>query len=177
MNGTRSKAAAALAFCVVVAPASLGAKGETTQIVISGGNLASPVRIADPVVLSQFQVWSGAGTLRRLGGGAPIEATEGFIVDWSSGVVADPPRGLPQYEVAFCTGPATRPVYVVYYEPDPSSDRGYVYLPGKGEELYVSNTRSILRGHGFEGHWLHATRAWQEAAASVIPAQPPVPSA
>jgi hypothetical protein len=169
MNGLRSMVAAALALCVVVAPASLGAKGETTQIVISGGDLASPVRIADPVVLRQFQVWSGAGTFRRLGGGDPIEATEGFIVDWSSGVVADPPKGLPRYEVAFYTGPATGPVYVVYYEPDPSSDRGYVYLPGKGEELYVSNTRSILRGHGFEGHWLHATRAWQQAAASVIP--------
>ena len=172
MNGTCSRVAAALAFCVVVAPASLGAKGETTQIAISGGDLASPVRIADPVILRQFHVWSGAGTFRRLGGGDPIEATEGFIVDWSSGVVADPPKGLQRYAVAFYAGPATGPVYVVHYEPDPSRDRGYVYLPGKGDELYVSNTRSILRGHGFEGHWLYATRAWQQAAASVIPSRP-----
>jgi hypothetical protein len=175
MNGTRSTVAVSLAFCVVAA-ASLGAKGETTQIRISGGNLASPVRIADPVVLRQFQVWSGAGTFRRFGGGDSIEATEGFIVDWSSGVVADPPKGLPRYEVAFYTGAATGPVYVVYYEPDPSSNGGYVYLPGKGEELYVSNTRSILRGHGFEGHWLRATRAWRQAAASVLQPSPQVPS-
>jgi hypothetical protein len=120
-------------------------------------------------------VWSGAGTFRRLGGGDPIEATDGFIVDWSSGVVADRPKGLPRYEVAFYTGPSTGPVYVVYYAPDPSSDRGYVYLPGKGEELYASNTKSILRGHGFEGHWLYATRARQQTAASVIPDASPTP--
>jgi hypothetical protein len=168
MNRRRWKVAAALAFCAVVVPASLGAKGETTLIMITGGDLASPVRIADQVILRQFQVWSGAGTFRRLGGGDPIEGTEGFIVDWSSGVVGDPPEGLPRYEVAFYTGLSAGLAYVVFYEPDASNERGYIYLPGRGEELCVSNTRSILRGHGFEGHWLRATRAWQQAAAPFI---------
>lgn len=176
MNGTRSRVAAALALCVVVAPASLGAKGETTQIVISGGNLASPVRIADPVTLGRFYVWSGAGTFHSYARGPKIEGTEGFIVDWPAGIADERPAGLPRYEVAFHVAGSAALVYTVLYEPDMSGDRGYVYLPDRGDEWFPANARVIWRGHGFEGHWLHATRAWQQAAASVIPSpQPPVP--
>ena len=120
------------------------------------------------VILHQFNVWSGAGTFRARGGIAnSVEFTEGFIVDWPSGVVTDRPNGLHRYEVAFYAG-GSLPVYTVFYELDTSGDRGYVYLPGTADELYTVNTRAILRGHGFEGHWLRATRSWQQAVAPLI---------
>ena len=75
---------------------------------------------------------------------------------------------LPRYEVAFYVSTSTQPVYVVLYETEASSNRGFVYLPGKGDELYPVNARTIFRGHGFEGHWLRATRAWQQAVARFL---------
>jgi hypothetical protein len=157
-----------MSVAMAVCPALL-AKGETTRITISGGDLSSPIAITDPAIARQFHVWSGAGTFQGRGGiSNSVEATEGFIVDWSSGVVTDRPNGLQRYEVAFyAEGPL--PVYTVLYELDASSDRGYVYLPGSTDASYQVNVKSIFRGHGFEGHWLRANLAWEQAMARVLP--------
>jgi len=158
----------AMLIALAVSP-SLSAKGETTRITISGGDLSSPIAITDPAILRQFPVWSGAGTFRALGGiSNSVEATEGFIIDWSSGVIDERPAGLSRYEVAFYAG-GPLPVYTVFYELDAASDRGYVYLPGSTDESYGVNVRSIFRGHGFEGHWLRANLAWQQARARFLP--------
>ena len=113
-------------------------------------------------------MWAGPGVTRGDGVASEIEETEGFIVDWHSGVVEEHPSELPHYQVAFYGSSRDQPVYVVYYEPDASSGQGYVYLPGKGDEFYPMNIGSISHGHGFEGHWLRATGDWQDAAASLI---------
>ena len=94
---------------------------------------------------------------------------EGFIIDWPSGVLGERPGGLPRYEVAFYVRSSIQPVYVVFYEPDTSGDRGYVYLPGKDDASYRVNVRTIFRGHGFEGRWLRASTAWQQAVAPLLP--------
>jgi hypothetical protein len=157
---------------------ALEAKGETSRIVISGGDLAAPRAIVDPVLLGRFYVWAGAGTSHSYAGGPGIESTEGFIIDWAAGIAEERPAGLPRYEVAFHVVAGSTPlVYTVLYEPDASAGRGYVYVPGRADQWFPANARVIWRGHGFEGHWLHATRAWQEAAASIIPSpQPQVPA-
>ena len=36
-------------------------------------------------------------------------------------------------------------VYVVLYEHDPASRRGFVYLPGRSDHYYWRNVRTILR--------------------------------
>ena len=157
---------------------ALAAKGGTSRIVISGGDLAAPRAIVDPILLERFHVWAGAGTYHSYAGGPEIEGTEGFIVDWAAGLAEERPAGLRRYEVAFHVAAGSAPlVYTVLYERDVSTGRGYVYVPGRGDQWFPANARVIWRGHGFEGHWLHATRAWQEAAASAIPSpQPQVPS-
>jgi hypothetical protein len=157
----------AMSIALAVSP-SLSAKGETTRITISGGDLSSPIAITDPAILRQFPVWSGAGTFRALGGiSNRVEATEGFIIDWSSGVIDERPAGLSRCEVAFyAAGPL--PVYTVLYELDALSDRGYVYLPGSTDASYEANVKSIFRGHGFEGHWLRANLAWQQVVARLL---------
>src|ERR1700732_251457 len=134
---------------MLTVPAPMFAKGETVKITITGTGLATPIEITDPKI-RDFSVWSGAGA--SVNGN---EETEGFIVDWSQGVVAERPNGLQHYEVAFyAANPDTRLVYVVAYEYSPSTEQGYIYLPGKADQWYHLNTRTILRWR--EGNWFRA---------------------
>jgi hypothetical protein len=151
---------------------ALSAKGPTSKITISGADLTSRVEITDPGLLKDFQVWSGPGTASCVQGTC-TEGTTGFIVDWSAGPVGHRPEGLPRYEVSFYATDARFPrqrtehlVYVVSYEYDPSASQGYVYLPGKGEQWYQLNAKSIHRGR--EGSWFRATSAWQGVVAPLI---------
>jgi hypothetical protein len=149
---------------------TLLAKGPTSRIVLAGAGLPHPVEITDPALLKDFQVWSGPGTVSCVQEKC-VEGTTGFIIDWSSGPVSDRPAGLPRYEVSFYATDrraphAERLVYVVSYEYDASSSRGYVYLPGKDDPQYALNTRSIHRGR--EGKWFRATAAWDEVVRGVL---------
>src|SRR5580700_9018645 len=86
---------------MLTVPAPMFAKGETVKITITGTGLAAPIEITDPKI-RDFSVWSGAGTSVSYGNAANShEATEGFIIDWSQGVVAERPIKLQHYEVAF----------------------------------------------------------------------------
>lgn len=160
------------AFCILVifsATALVLAKGATTRIIITGAGLQSPAEISDPEVLKRFNVWSGPGTFA-----GDIEGTEGFIVDWASGVVTDRPSGLRTFELSFYVKYANRPsseqadqlAYIVSYAVDPVTGQGYVYLPGKSDVPYRLNTRAIYRGR--EGNWFRANAAWQAAFRTVV---------
>lgn len=146
----------------------LSAKGLTTRIRITGPTLAAPVDITEPEILKRFNVWAGPGTFEN-----DIEATHGFIVDWATGVVADPPAGLAAYDVSFYVKYANRPAsdqedrlaYVVRYEVGPAGE-GYVYLPGRSDEHYRLNVNTIHRGR--EGHWFRAKPEWQRVAGQGI---------
>jgi len=139
---------------------SLVAKGPTTRIEIAAPSLATPHEITDPALLNQFVVWAGPGT--SVNG---EESSEGFIINWRAGISTQRAVGLPRYRISFYAKYATRPLasqsehlaYVVWYEPDVNGDRGYVYLPGRGDDTYVLNTATIFRGR--EGHWFSATDA------------------
>lgn len=157
------------ALVVLATTVSVGAKGPTTRITIVGGDLAAPIEITDPDVVRAFHVWAGAGTYVNR-----VEATEGFIVDWTSGGV-DVPADLPRYEVSFYAQPRgsaaapnaapERRVYVVQYCTD-ASGAGYVHLPGRRDKWYSLNVATIHRGS--EGRWFRATAAWQQVAAPLI---------
>jgi hypothetical protein len=148
---------------------SVFAKGPTTRIVIAAPSLAAAVEITDPALLKQFAVWAGPGT--SVNG---EESSEGFIIDWRAGVSTRRPVGLPRYKVSFYAKYANQPLasqseylaYVVWYEPDTNSDRGYVYLPGRVDDAFVLNTRTIVRGR--EGHWFNATDAWHQAVTRIL---------
>lgn len=166
-----------LRFCVglllvLAVPAIASAKGITTKVVIKSPDLTTPIEIIDPNILKDLHVWSGPGVL-----GNDVEHSEGFIIDWAAGVVAERPKGLRQSEVSFYVKYVNRPLegqedqlaYVVFYEPDPSGKEGYIYLPGKTDEWYRLNTRAIFRG--VEGNWFRATSAWQRVVTPLV-AQP-----
>jgi hypothetical protein len=171
------KATVAAAIILAIG-ASLSAKGVTTRITITGGDLATSLDIADEAAVQPFQVWAGPGTqscIRRV----CREGTEGFIVDWPAGAATERPSGLPRYTVSFYTAvtegmidsrgtQATHPPYVVLYEYDAATRHGYVYLPSgaRGDEWGATNTAAIFRG--VEGRWLHASSAWTALAAPLI---------
>jgi hypothetical protein len=152
--------ATAASILIVSLLLATAAWGVTTKITIEDIVLGTSIDITDRTALDSFHVWAGPGTFAN-----DVEGRDGFIIDWAAGVAVDRPRGLRRYEVRFY---AHRPnssneqlAYVVMYENEPSSGQGFVYLPGKSDEHYRLNTRSILRGHGLEGNWFRATTAWQ----------------
>lgn len=162
--------AAAFALLLSAIPAQLLAKGETTKITIQSLYLKTPIEIVDPVILSKFNVWTGPGTWSSdptFNANAP-----GFIIDWSSGAVAEVPDGLTCYKVSFYAKlPNERLVYVVYYAQDyyahdPSSGRGYIYLPGRDDQSYSLNVGTIIRG--VEGKWFRSWSVWQDIVAPLI---------
>jgi hypothetical protein len=149
-------------------PASLFAKGRTVRITIKGLDLESPIDITDPKILANFNVWTGPGTSSN-GRTGTANAGKGLIVDWSQGTISPPPKGLPLYEVFFYAdfgNQEEKQVYVVSYEYDPSTQHGYVYLPGKGDKWWRLNVSSIFRG--LEGNWFSAWSAWEDVARPLI---------
>ncbi len=135
-------------FSLVCAPLFLMAKGPTLKITINGANLASPVEITDKQILEKFAVWGGLG------------------IDWEKGPVGKPQVTLPRYEVSFHVMHQRPSDYVLYYAYDPRTGGGYIYLPGKGEKFYESNT--FLISYGKEGNWFSATGSWSEIARPLI---------
>lgn len=162
--------AAAYALLLFAVPSQLFAKGETTRITIQSLHLKAPIEIVDPVILSKFNVWTGPGTWSS--DPAFNANVPGFIVDWSSGAVAEVPDRLTCYKVSFYAKlPNERLVYVVYYAQDyyardPSSGRGYVYLPSRDDQSYSLNVGTIIRG--VEGQWFRSSSAWDDIAVPLI---------
>ncbi len=144
----RGTFAALIAVAVLlIAPTQLSAKGATVRITITGGDLATPIEITDPAIASRFHVWSELN------------------VDWSQGVVERPVR-LQIYEVSFVTTRRNPSTYVIRYAIDPSTDHGYVYLPGKDDAEYADNVWLIYRK--VEGNWFQASSEWEKLAHPLI---------
>lgn len=142
---------------LIVMPVALLAKGYTVRITIQGGDLAAPIQITDPDVVRTFNVWMGPG--------ASSNERQGLIVDWSRGI-AKPPKDLPVYQVLIATTRRNPGTYVVSYVIDPSTNEGYVYLPGKDDPEFRDNSWLIYRG--VEGNWFHAWSEWQKVADRLI---------
>jgi hypothetical protein len=143
---------------ILSAPAALLAKGKTVKITIKGTDLKIPIRISDPKILENFQVWTGPGT--------STDDRQSLIIDWTKGPVSKPPVSLRRYQVSFHTDPNDQIVYVVYYAFSPGAEQGYVYLPGDADEWAGLNVRTIF--HGVEGKWFRAWSTWERVARPLI---------
>ena len=161
----RRMLAGLVAFLLLVVPARVFAKGDTVRITIKGADLKTPIEITDPKTLETFNVWTGPGTFSSEPGFNPNKPA--FIIDWSQNPIAEPRKGLKRYEVSFyANAPNMRLVYVVLYQYDPAIKKGYVYLPGRADEWYPLNVRTIL--HGVEGKWFHAWSRWDSVAKPLL---------
>ena len=162
----------AMLFSLVV-PA-LWAKGDMVLIEVESATMPTLIRITDPKI-QDFTPWAGPGV-----NGGRVPNAEGFIVDWHAGIVsqqaAQPAPGLQHYEISFyegcrtrndwCTEKEPRLVYVVSYDYDPASPRGFVYLPGRRDPLYYLNMGTISRW--VEGNWFLASNSWEQFIRPVI---------
>jgi uncharacterized membrane protein (Fun14 family) len=156
-------------ICII--QTSVFAKGRTVKIAITSEHLSTPIESTNEAV-GQFGVWEGPGVV--IGN---VPQAKGFIADWSRGIITGRRNGLERYEVSFyegckftdssaCHSEEPSLAYVVFYEYDPSSGQGYVYLPGKDDEWYEVNVRSIYRK--VEGNWFSATNEWQSFVLPLI---------
>jgi hypothetical protein len=170
MKSQFARTALLLTALVIGVSSPLSAVGPTTRITIEGGNLPSSIVITDSAITSQFMVWAGAGTYSRSPQTGLQVGSVGFMIDWQAGPILEKPSGLVRYKVSFYSlsrerGNATRAAgieslsYTVFYEYDPSADRGFVYLPGKNDPEWTNNVSSIRRG--VEGNWLRPSAAWE----------------
>jgi len=139
------------ATLIVLFSITLSAKAPTVRIAISGGALSAPIETTDPAALAS--IWAGS-----------------FIGALSE----EPDRELPRYRVTFfvrwgtASAETIEPKYVVTYARNPRNGRGFVYLPGRGEEGYAMNVRSMERD-GHDGRWHHADAGWSSAIARALP--------
>ncbi len=63
----------------------------------------------------------------------------------------------------------------MFYEYDPATEQGYVYLPGRKDEWYQLNVSTIF--HGVEGKWFRAWSVWDNVARPLFNAALLEPSA
>jgi len=160
----RPRLAFLFVFLLLVIPAQVFAKADISKITIQGGDLKTPIAITDPKTLATFDIWSGPGTSGWISA-HPKEADR-FLIDWSHGVTERPQR-LQRYQVSFyAKWPTERVIYVVFYEYDLATERGYIYLPGRSDEWYRLNVATIFRGA--EGYWFRAGSRWDIVASRLI---------
>jgi hypothetical protein len=156
-------------FCILLflclLPGPLAAKGQLTRITIQRDALSASVEIRDDEMLRRFSPWAGPGVWVE-----GVEQTQGFIIDWSSGVMAGAQKAREVFEVRFYVKYyPDRPeelAYLVFYAYDPEGSQDAVYLPGKDDAQYAINVRSIVRG--IEGKWFRPTSEWQALARALI---------
>ena len=155
-----------LILLLAILSPQLFAKGATSKIVIQETDLKGAIVITDPNILANFNIWSGAGTFTT-SSGVTTQGHDGFIIDWPRGVAAEHVKGSARYQVSFYAKlPYERLLYVVFYEYDPATNQGYVYLPGKTDQWYQLNVSSLLRG--VEGKWFFASEEWEKVANPLI---------
>jgi hypothetical protein len=139
-----------LLLLTLIAP--LQAKEDLVKITIQGSGIATPIEITTPEI-GLFNIWAGPGVTAN-----KVEQTEGFIIDWKKGKLAEKPAASQVYEVTFYGGrPPTKPsiIYKVRYDSE-----GNVYLPGKNDEEFKFN-QAMWHGHNLEGNWFPATTEWK----------------
>ena len=135
---------------IVLLAGSLSAKAPTVRLTIAGADLPAPIETSDPAALAN--IWAGTFI------GNPCQA---------------PDTSLPRYRVTFHVRWAdgstetVEPKYTVLYVRDARTNAGFVYLPGRGEDGYTMNAKSMLRD-GQDGHWHRAQPEWSEAIARAL---------
>jgi hypothetical protein len=138
---TRLVVVALLVLAVWTASSSeISAKMSADKITITGPGLTEPIEITREFSLRVFNPW-----IRT-------------YLDWSRGIVTNPPSGS-VFEVMFSFEGGRR--YFVRYSRDGSGESGYFYLPGPGEPDYRQNIGTIITGDSDQwnpnGKWAYAS--------------------
>jgi hypothetical protein len=167
--------AAMISLAFLALPIVAWSKGETVQIDIDGGDLALPIEITDPAIISRFNIWNGPGVSTSSYGvpdpPAYLDSIQpaGRFIDWPKGVVETRPEDLDRYRVTFQiasrgNAPHSIQSYRVMYEIGPDSDKSYMYLPTFSDPNYTGG----LIYHGVEGNWFYSSASWEALVRPII---------
>jgi hypothetical protein len=153
------------------APLVALAKGDLVRIEVTGPQLSEPLVVADSKVLREFFIWSGPNSGPRHSIGSPQSADSPSFIAWQEGIKEQVPKGMTVYDVSFFHVFRNQPrdgrlTYAVKYAYDAVTKRGYIYLPGPGEENYRLNVSTIF--HDVEGHGFLASSRWESLIAPLI---------
>jgi hypothetical protein len=135
----------------IVRPAH--AKGPTVLLTVTGPTLSRALEITDSRLLASSSVYAGS-----------------FL----NGNCGKPDSSLPRYQVFFHVelpkwmNAGVQVKYVVVYAADPRTGEGFIYLPGRGDDGYGLNARTILRD-GHDGRWHRASRQWAAVLNAYLP--------
>ncbi len=156
------KTLATALLCMLVATpidaTRAGAWGRTFAIEVTGDTLAEPLIITDPAIVEELSFWVGPGTGHTEFMGAVKH--DASITDWARGQATTRPEGLARYQVRFLLEPRDDPpAYIVFYEPDPNNNSGYIFYPKR--------TNSIVT-HGVNGTWRYASILWNNRVGAAI---------
>ena len=128
---------------VLALGSTLLGKGPTVKLTVTGPGVDHPVEITDSRALANV-----------------------YSNDWFAAPAAGPSTKLPRYVVSFHVdlerGQGVRVMYAVRYVHDPATGEGFVYLPGRGDEMYKLNVTTIMR-EGVDGRWYRASKNWDVA--------------
>ena len=156
-----------IGLLLLFASSSADSKAELSRLFLSGGSLPRPVEVTDAGLLRASNPWFGT-----------------FLPQWNRAPherVVPPPDGAPRYEITFYAtfSPEKPPhvIYVAYYAYDPTTHRGYVYLPGHtshgrpldghNDQWYDTNASTILRPDQ-DGRWNLADPAWCDQINAIL---------
>jgi len=144
-------------IALVVFTSAVFSKLALSKLFISGGKLPQPIEVTNPQLLQASNPWFGE-----------------FIPAWTeipNPGIADPPQAAPRYDISLYASVSAKAaphiIYVAYYAFDAASHRGFIYLPGRGEQWYRTNVSSIIRSHE-DGRWNLANPAWCDRINSII---------
>ena len=132
---------------------TLHAKGPTVKLTVTGPTLSQPLDITDSRVLMSSHVFGGT-----------------FL----AGRSIAPDASLPRYKVSFHVelpkwmNAGVQVKYAVLYAKDSKTGRGFIYLPGRGEDGYRLNVGTIIRD-GQDGMWHSAASEWAAALNTYLP--------
>ncbi len=126
---------------------SVGAKGKTVKLVVSGGGLRQAIEISGKDVLFA-NPW----------GDEFVSSLDG------DGRAAAGPAALRSVVLRRARAGNVQMKYVIDYAPNPPG-RGAIHLPGRGDARYRLNASTILRD-GRDGHWFPASDEWERVVGS-----------
>lgn len=167
---------AVVAFLALLlgAPGIVSAKANTLRIEITGPGLSRPLLLTAPEIVGSFHIWNGPGVTVN---GEPVhldpDRQRGHFIDWPRGIASHRTVGMPRFTVTFHLDAERAPYeswsrYVVFYEFEPSSAGGYIYLPLQKDTHPHVNTAIV---HGVEGNWFFSSTAWEQHIRAAIAAQ------
>jgi hypothetical protein len=147
---TKARLLLAVSALVVAGALPLVARGNavTVRLEVSGAALSKAVHVTNRDLLEMSNVYGGQFL------GVPADSVDSGLPRYVVSLVVESRTPMPALAP---TGTYKR--YTFHYALDRRSGKGFIYLPGRGEDGYRGNIGLIIRDD-HDGRWHHASETW-----------------